>query len=190
MCVAFHVFSCNNNTMHLQWVGRQRSECKRKKFITWFFEITQRINKWFYHTPNFSVLQFQQPCVSETRYHVSPYCTSLNFLLAVTSSLTSPFLQNIFPHLSFLRTRKRWKSKGTEYGLRVGWGRIVHLSFVIASCVFRLVCSLYCCVEMAFSNISVKSNTTEQLLHGISVISGILTSVIIYVNVDYAREVV
>jgi hypothetical protein len=107
-----------------------------------------------------------------------------------TSSLTSPSLQNLFPRLAFLRTRKRCKSEGAEYGLSGSWGRTVRLSFVTAPCVFRLVCSLHCRVEMAFSNISVLSNTNEQLLHGLSVSAGILTSVIIYLNVDYAREVV
>ena len=76
------------------------------------------------------------------------------------------------------------KSEGTEYGLRGGWGIIVHLRFVIASCVFKLLCSQRCRVEAEFIN------APEQLLHGSSVRSGILISVMTYVNDDYAREVV
>ena len=116
---------------------------------------------------------------------MSPSYTSLNF-----SSINSSYLQNIFPHLEFLRTRKRWESEGTEYGLRIGWGRTVHLSVVIDFCVFKLMCSLHCRAEVEFKQHFCEVERNEQLLHSLSVRSGVFTSLIIYVNVDYAREVV
>ena len=141
--MAFNVISCNNNTLHLKRVGRQRSEYKGKEIYYMIFKSTHRINKRFYHTPNFStwsssvsaaLLQRDTiPCAPLlyhfeffTRSHFFTFFTRSHFF---TSSIISSFLQSISPHLEFLKTRKRWKSEGTEYGLHGGWGRRTHLRF-------------------------------------------------------------
>jgi len=33
MCVSLSVIRCNSNPLHLQWVGRQRSEWERKRIV-------------------------------------------------------------------------------------------------------------------------------------------------------------
>lgn len=68
--------------------------------------------------------------------------------------------------MASMRTPKRWKSEGAISGLYGGLRINVHLSFVIASCVFRLVCGHVFMLKEDFSNIFVRSNSPELLLQG------------------------
>jgi hypothetical protein len=70
-------------------------------------------------------------------------CTSLNFVFKshfITSSITLSSLPNFFPWRASLRAQNNWKSEGIRSGQYGGWGKTVHLSFMIASCVFKLLC--------------------------------------------------
>jgi hypothetical protein len=65
------------------------------------------------------------------------FCTR-NHLL--TFSITTSSLPHLFPLMTSLQSPKRCNSEGARSGLCGVWGRTVHLSSVIVSCVFKLMC--------------------------------------------------
>jgi len=67
-------------------------------------------------------------------------CSSFNIVLTATPSITSASFPKLFPRMASLRAQVCFKSDRARYGLYVGWGRTVHSRFVIAFCVFKVVC--------------------------------------------------
>ena len=67
-------------------------------------------------------------------------CSSLNIVLTATPSITSASLPKLYLRVASLRAQVSFESDRARYGLYVGWGRTVHSRFVIASCVFKVVC--------------------------------------------------
>ena len=58
----------------------------------------------------------------------------------LTFSVTTSSLSHLFPLMTSLRAPKRCNSEEARSGVCGVWARAVHLSFVIVSCVFKLVC--------------------------------------------------
>jgi hypothetical protein len=119
-----------------------------------------------------NVHQLQQPCASEKPIRLSSSCTGLNFVLAVTSSITSS-LPDVCLQMAGLTVSKRWKSEGANSELRGGWGGTLHASFVITSCFFQTCVCVSCFVVLKedFSNVSLRSNSTETLVQSFKNVS-------------------
>lgn len=76
------------------------------------------------------------------------FCTRNHSL---TFSITMSSVPHFFPWMTSWQSPKRCNSEGARTGLCGGWGRTVHLSVVIVSCVFKLVC---CCGLSCWKRIS------------------------------------
>lgn len=82
--------------------------------------------------------QPQQPCASDNSIYPL-FCTSLNFVLAGHFFSNDAFIPKPFPMKCTSEGSKKDEIWGSAPGLNGGWGITVHLSFVTASCVFKLV---------------------------------------------------
>ena len=68
----------------------------------------------------------QKTCTSKKQQHLPPYCTSLHFLFAATTSLPQEPCHH--SPTSLQMDSKWWKAAAAISGLNGGWRRTVHLN--------------------------------------------------------------